>query len=82
MSKGQLLGTYSGGKVRGWAKLCTYLMGNVLLITWRSFANLVCSQLSTEMNPPPNLSLAGSILIVNYAIAVTFVHSIQIEYCL
>ena len=25
--------------VRGWAKLCTSLMGNVWLITWRSFAN-------------------------------------------
>ena len=29
-----------GGKVRVWAKLCTCLMGNVLLITWRSFVNL------------------------------------------
>ena len=28
-----------GGKVRGWAKLGTCLMGNVLLISWRSFAN-------------------------------------------
>ena len=31
-----------GGKVRGWAKLCTCLMGNAWLITWRSFANLAC----------------------------------------
>ena len=28
-----------GGKVRGWAKLCTCLMDNVWLITWRSFTN-------------------------------------------
>ena len=27
------------GKVKDWAKLCTCLMGNVLLISWRSFAN-------------------------------------------
>ena len=32
-----------GGKVRGWAKLCTCLMGNVWLITWRSFANRALS---------------------------------------
>ena len=31
-----------GGKVGGWAKLCTCLMGNALLITWRSFANPAC----------------------------------------
>ena len=28
-----------GEKVRGWDKLCTGLMGNVWLITWRSFTN-------------------------------------------
>ena len=33
-----------GGEVRGWAKVCTCLMGNVWLITWRSFANLACYQ--------------------------------------
>ena len=32
-----------GGKVRGWAKLCTCLMGNAWLITWRSFANRALS---------------------------------------
>ena len=26
----------------GWAKLCTCLMGNVWLITWRSFVNPAC----------------------------------------
>ena len=31
-----------GGKVRGCAKLCTCLMGNVWLITWRSFADHAC----------------------------------------
>ena len=32
-----------GGKVRGWAKLCTlYLMGNTLVISYRSFADLAC----------------------------------------
>ena len=35
-----------GGKVRGWAKLCTCLMGNVWLITWGSFANRACSPLT------------------------------------
>ena len=31
-----------GGMVRGWAKLCTCLMGSVWLFTWRSFANCAC----------------------------------------
>ena len=33
-----------GGGVRGWAKVRTCLMGNVWLITWRSFPNLACYQ--------------------------------------
>ena len=32
-----------GEKVRGWDKLCTGLMGNVWLITWRSFTNRALS---------------------------------------
>ena len=32
-----------GEKVRCWDKLCTGLMGNVRLITWRSFTNRALS---------------------------------------
>ena len=31
-----------GGEVRGWVQFYTCLVGNTLVISWRSFANLAC----------------------------------------
>ena len=44
-----------GGKVRGWVQFYTCLMGNTLVISWRSLDNLLYSvdtpKASTELTP-------------------------------